>query len=161
MSAGLFPSLLPGSRVYCPSHFFPKSWIARPLSTIKLLRLYQLPLSFNGVLGGLDPAKGLPFEDSPAADLFASIFHQLWGVIGGGLGGEGEEVKVNDPNKSGKGEDVEGGEEEMHTRTQEEMEEIENLARPPHKPERVMTVKRPEIHLVEEGGGASTEGGVC
>ena len=103
MSTGLFPSLLPGSRVYCPSHFFPKSWIAHPLSTIQLLRLYQLPLSFDGVLGGLDMAKGLPFEDSPAPDLFTSIFRQQWGVIGGGLGGEGEEEKVNDPNKSGKG----------------------------------------------------------
>ena len=39
MSAGLFPCLSPGSRVYCPSHFFPTSWIARPLSTIELLRL--------------------------------------------------------------------------------------------------------------------------
>ena len=48
----------------------------------------------------------------------------------------------------------------MRTRTQEEMEEIENLACPPHKPERVMTVERPGIHLVEEGGGASKEGGV-
>jgi hypothetical protein len=37
MSAGLFPCLLPGSRVYCPSHFPPTSWIARPLSTIELL----------------------------------------------------------------------------------------------------------------------------
>jgi len=160
MSAGLFSSLLPGSRDYCPSHFPPKSWIARLLLTIKLLRLYQLPLSFDGVLGGLDPAKGLSFEDLPAPDLFTSIFCQLWGVIGGGLGGEGEEEKVNNPNKSGKGEDVEGEEEEMRTRTQEEMEDIENLARPPHKPERVMTVERPDIHMVEEGGGASKEGGV-
>jgi hypothetical protein len=74
MSAGLFPSLLPGCRVYCPSHFPPTSWIARPLSTIELLQLYQLPLSFDVFLGGLDPAKGLPFEDSPAPDLFTSIF---------------------------------------------------------------------------------------
>jgi hypothetical protein len=37
MSAGLFPCLLPGSRVYCPSHFPPTSWIARPLSTIEFL----------------------------------------------------------------------------------------------------------------------------
>ena len=94
MSAGLFPCLSPGSRVYCPLHFFPTSWIARPLSTIELLRLYQLPLSFDGFLGGLDPAGGLPFEDSPAPDLFTSIFCQLWGVIGGDSGGVGEKEKA-------------------------------------------------------------------
>jgi hypothetical protein len=63
---------------------------------------------------------------------------------------------------------VEEEEEEMRTLTQEEMEEIkemeeieiEHLACPPHKPERVMTVERPDIHLVEEGGSASKEGGV-
>ncbi len=100
LAAGLFPCLMPGARVYCPSHFFPTKWIARPLSTIELLRLYQLPFSLDAWLGGLEPAKGLPFEDSPTPDLFTSIFRQLWGVIRGGLGGEGEEEKVNDPNKS-------------------------------------------------------------
>ena len=160
MSVGLFPYLSPGSRVYCPSHFFPTSWIAHPLSTIELLRLYQLPLSFDGFLGGLDPAEGLPFEDAPAPDLFTSIFRQLWGVIGGGSGGEGggegeeekeeekkEEEKVNDP---GEGEDVEGEEEEEDC--------PKPCARPPLKPERIMTVERPDIHLVEESGGE--EGGV-
>ena len=167
LAAGLFPCLMPGARVYCPLHFFPTKWIERPLSTIKLLRLYQLPLSLDAWLGGLEPAKGLPFEDLPAPDLFTSIFHQLWGVIGGGLGGEGEEEKVSDPNKSEKGEDVEEEEEEMRTRTQEcvpvcrrRFEEEEEEMCTPHKPKRVMTVERPDIHLVEEGGGASKEGGV-
>ncbi len=78
--------------VYCPLQFFPTKWIARPLSTVELLRLYQLSLSLDAWLGSLEPAKGLPFEDSPAPDLFTSIFRQLWGVIEGGLGlKEGEE----------------------------------------------------------------------
>jgi len=119
-------------------------------------------------LGGLDPAGGLPFEDLPAPDLFTSIFRQLWGVIGGGSGGVGEkgsggvgekekaggvgeegkeEEKVNDP---GEGEDVEGEEEEE--------DRTKNRARPPLKPERIMTVERPDIHRVEKSGGE--EGGV-
>jgi len=144
----------------------------RPLSTIELLRLYQLPLSFDGFLGGLDPAGGLPFEDAPAPDLFTSIFRQLWGVIVGGLGGVGEkekaggvgeeekeEEKVNypNPNKLGEGEDVE---EEAHSNFHEEdcKDCTVNRARPPLKPERIMTVERPDIHRVEESGGE--EGGV-
>ena len=110
-------------------------------------------------MGGLDPAEGLPFEDSPAPDLFTSIFRQLWGVIGGGSGGEGEEEKVNDPNKSGegedvegeevKGEDVEGEEEEMHEEMHEAYNRTENLTRPQHKPERIMK-KSTNGHLCKE-----------
>ena len=108
LATGLFPCLVPGARVYCPSHFFPTMWIARPLSTIELLRLYQLPLSLDVWLGGFEPARGLPFEDSPAPDLFTSIFRQLWGVVEGGLDlnltleeGEGEELELTSGTSEG------------------------------------------------------------
>jgi len=130
LAAGLFPCLVPGARVYCPSHFCPTKWIARPLSTVELLRLYQLPLLLDAWLGGLEPAKGLPFKDLPAPDLFTSIFRQLWGVIEGGLGlnltlEEGEEE-----------EGVEGKEEELDLTS--------------GKSEGAMTVSaRPDIYLVD------------
>ena len=155
--------LLPGAWVYCPLHFFPSKWIVRPLSTVELLRVYQLPLSFDVLLGGLERAKGLPFKDSPAPDLFTSIFCQLWGVIEGGLGLGSDLMleEANNPNDLGEGEEVEG----------KEVVEInwpvsrlaDNLACPPRKPEGAMTVSaRPDIYLVEDevGGGARKEGGI-
>jgi hypothetical protein len=104
MPAGLFPSL------YCPSHYFPMKWIACPLSIVKMPWLLQLPLSFDSLLGGLEPDKGLPFEDSPTPDLF-TIFFQLWGVIGGCYGLDsclkeikrGLEVEINEGVDKGSG----------------------------------------------------------
>jgi hypothetical protein len=172
LAAGLFPCLLPGARVYCPLYFFPTKWIARPLSTIKLLRLYQLPLSLDPFLSGLEPAKGLLFEDSPAPDLFTSIFHQLWGVIGGGLGLDLKLEEANEPNKLGEGEEVEGEEvvensKNLQPAPQFSVNPADKLACPPCKSEGAMTVTaRPEIYLVEdakaskEGSGARKEGGI-
>jgi len=84
MSAGLFPCLSPGARVYCPSHFFPTSWIARPLSTIKLLRLYQLPLSFDGFLGGLDPP-GVCCSRTRPYLTYSRLYFVSCGVLLGGV----------------------------------------------------------------------------
>jgi hypothetical protein len=73
-SKGLFPCGRLRSLVYCPSYFFPNKWVARPLALPKLLWLYQLPILMDVVLRALEPDKGLPSEDSPAPDLFASVF---------------------------------------------------------------------------------------
>jgi hypothetical protein len=163
LAAGLFPCLLPGAWVYCPLHFFPTKWIARPLSTVKLLRVYQLPLLFDVLLGSLQPAKGLPFEDLPAPDLFTSIFCQLWGVTEGGLGLGSDLMleEANNPNDLGEGEEVEG--KEVVEINWPVSQLANNLARPPRKPEGAMTVSaRLDIYLVEDevGGGARKEGSV-
>ena len=83
---GLFPSARPLSDVLCPSHFFPRHWVRRPLSLLERLRLHQLPLHMDPFLRELNPASGLPFADSPPPDLYVAIFRQLWEVgPGGGL----------------------------------------------------------------------------
>ncbi len=83
LGEGLFPCTCPRSLVYCPSHFFLQQWIRRALTLPKLLCLYQLPLSMDPLLRDLNPGWGLPFEDTPAPDLFVLIFRQLWGEYGG------------------------------------------------------------------------------
>ncbi len=67
---------------------------------------------FDVLLGGLEPAKSLLFENLPAPDLFTSIFRQLWGVIEGGLGLILDLTleEVNDPNDLGEEEEDEGKE---------------------------------------------------
>jgi hypothetical protein len=87
-SEGLFPCRRPRSLVYCPLYCFPNKWVAWPLALPELLQLYQLPLLMDAVLRALEPDKGLPFEDSPAPNLFASVFQQLWGASGGGSGSD-------------------------------------------------------------------------
>ncbi len=74
---GLFPCTHLHSLVYCPSHFSPKKWITWSLLLMELLQLYQLPLLMDLLLKELQPVKGLPFENSTAPDLFASVFRQL------------------------------------------------------------------------------------
>ena len=67
-----------------PFTFSPAKWVARPLSIFERLWFHQLFLLFDSLLSGLELDKILPFEDSLAPDLFTLIFHQLWGVFGGG-----------------------------------------------------------------------------
>jgi hypothetical protein len=81
---GLFPCGRPRSNVYCPLYFFPRKWVVWPLPLVETLQLYQLPLSMDPLMQALEPDKGLPFEDSPAPDLFPSVLQQLWGTSGGG-----------------------------------------------------------------------------
>ena len=95
---GLFPCTRPRLLVYCPSHFFPGQWIWRSLTLQELLRLYRLPLTLDLLLRDLDPERGVPFEDTPALDVFVSIFRQLWGVCGGLVLGP---VSVETPNYGG------------------------------------------------------------
>jgi hypothetical protein len=83
---GLFPCARPCSFVYCSLYFSPGHWVIQPLSLAELLQLYQLPHLTDLVLKGVEPDKGLPFADSPAPNLFASIFWQLWSEVGGGSG---------------------------------------------------------------------------
>jgi hypothetical protein len=166
----LSPCLLPGARVYCPLHFFPTKWFACPLSIIERLRLHQLPLSFDSLFGSLEPDKGLPFKDSPAPDLFTSIFCQLWGVVGGGyrldlrleeankLEGETEEVV-----DKGSRPDVKPALPEYqypHILPPEICQHPANkLTHLPYQSDRAMTVSaRPEIHLVEDAK-VSKDGG--
>jgi hypothetical protein len=84
-SKGLFPCGCLHLLAYYPLYFFSNKRVAQPLALPELLRLYQLPLSMDVVLRALKPDKGLPFEDSPAPDLFASVFQQLRGASGGGF----------------------------------------------------------------------------
>ena len=84
---GLFSCRYPQARVYCKSVFHPGGFAKRSLTTEELLRLYQLPLAMDKPL--LEMAvrwkDGVPFENTPPPEMYASIFRQLWSEdMGGG-----------------------------------------------------------------------------
>jgi hypothetical protein len=83
---GLYPCRIPNAKVYCPSYRMPKRWVIRQLTIREKLRLFQLPLSMDESLGGSNSVGQLPFADSPSPEIYTSLFRQLWGVSGGGVG---------------------------------------------------------------------------
>ena len=85
LSGGLFPCQYPRALVYCPCYRSPAKLVVRALTSLEMLRLYQLPLSMDASLAGLDPELPLPYEDLAPPGLFTSVLRQLWGVIGGVL----------------------------------------------------------------------------
>ena len=98
---GLWPCYNPNAETYCPAYEMPLSWVVRPLTSAKLLRLYQLPSSMDAVFErhlnltdgqsrratersqGLPKQLSMPFENSPSPVILSSIVRQLWGVEGG------------------------------------------------------------------------------
>jgi hypothetical protein len=90
---GLFPTINPGAKVYCPAHHLPHSWIVRSLTLPELLGVYQLPASMTDVFArsiGVSFSSRwgnhqliLPFENASSPSILASIARQLWGVVGG------------------------------------------------------------------------------
>ena len=90
---GLFPTINPGAKVYCPAHHLPHSWIVRSLTLSELLGVYQLPASMTDVFArsiGVSCSSRwgnhqliLPFENASSPSILASIARQLWGVVGG------------------------------------------------------------------------------
>ncbi len=82
---GLYPGRFPNAKVFCPSYRMPKRWVIRHLTIREKLRLFQLPLSMDEALVGLNLVGRLPFADSPSPEIYTSLFCQLWGSLGGGL----------------------------------------------------------------------------
>ena len=100
-SDGLLPCSNPNATLYCTAYENPRSWVVRALTLLELLRIYQLPLSMNGLFAeSLDMTssridrvadrvcKGvqevlLPFENAPSSTILTSIIRQLWGDVGG------------------------------------------------------------------------------
>jgi hypothetical protein len=84
LSGGLFPCQYPWALVYCPCYRSPAKLVVRALTSLEMLRLYQLPLSMDASLAGLDPELPLPYEDLAPPGLFTSV----WAPgVGGGWGG--------------------------------------------------------------------------
>ena len=83
---GLFSCQYPQARVYCKSAFHPGSFAKRSLTTEELLRLYQLPLDMDKSIVEIVVRwkNGVPFEDTPPPEMYASIFRQLWSEDMGG-----------------------------------------------------------------------------
>ena len=103
---GLFPCRFPDARVCCPSHRMPTRGTVWTLTIGEKLQLFQMPLVMDGVIGGRCSSSWLPFADSPLHEIYTSIFHQLWGVDGGGelVAGVGHNMEEEEEEK-----DVAGG----------------------------------------------------
>jgi len=84
-SEGLLPANNPDALVVCPTHFSRTAGVLRSLSLQERLRLYHIPREMDPqIINRLQSP--YPFEETPTPAVFDSIFRQLWGVYGGGVG---------------------------------------------------------------------------
>jgi hypothetical protein len=86
MLEGLFPSCFLGARIYAPSYKMASRWVVHGLTLGEHLGLHQMPLDIDPLVAYWNTCKQLPFKDSPPLEVYTSVFCQLWGSGGGGLG---------------------------------------------------------------------------
>ena len=87
---GLLCSRNPSAKVFCDTVYHPGRLAVRPLVREELLRVYQLPLSFDRAFADTE-CKKFPFVNSPPPEVFALLFRLLWG---GGAGGGAETAET-------------------------------------------------------------------